>query len=207
MASDSRYLRYREAGEEANQYNVERFGQPARSLFTSGKIFSLHNKITITDENENVLYKVQSKVFSIHDKTDIVRDTEEHVAHIESKVFSLHEKHTVTMEDGTQFTLSTEILHIVKDVINIEGLGWQIQGNIAALNFELYDENGEIVALISQKMLSLHDKYCIDIYQPEKEEIVVAILITLQHIMQDREAAEASAGSSIGSAISSLFKN
>ena len=207
MASDSKYLRYREAGEEANQYNVERFGQPARSLFTSGKIFSLHNKITITDENENVLYKVQSKVFSIHDKTDIVRATGEHVAHIESKVFSLHEKHMVTMEDGTQFTLSTEIMHIVKDVINIEGLGWQIQGNIAALNFELYDENGEIVALISQKMISLHDKYCIDIYQPEKEEIVVAILITLQHIMQDREAAEASAGSSIGSSISSLFKN
>ena len=207
MASDSKYLRYREAGEEANIYNVEQYGQPVRSLFTAGKVFSAHNKITITDENENVVYRAQSKVFSIHDKTEIVRESGEHVANIERKVFTIHEKHIVTMADGLSFVLSTEIMHIVKDVINIEGLGWQIQGNIAALNFELFDENGDIIALISQKMLSLHDKYCIDLYQAQYEEIVVAILITLQHIIQDREAEEASTSSAVGSAISSLFNN
>ena len=207
MASDSKYLRYREAGEEANVYNVERFGEPVRSLFTAGKVFSAHNKITITDDQENVVYRAQSKVFSIHDKTEIVRESGEHVAHIEKKVFTIHERHTVTMADGLSFMLSTEILHIVKDVINIEGLGWQIQGNIAALNFELYDENGDIIALISQKILSLHDKYCIDIYQEKYEEIVVAILITLQHIIQDREAEEATTSSVAGSTISSLFND
>ena len=37
-------------------------------------------------------------------------------------------------------------------------------------------------------MISLHDKYCIDLYQPEHEKTVVAILITLQHMIKDREA-------------------
>ena len=36
-------------------------------------------------------------------------------------------------------------------------------------------------------MFSLHDKYCIDIYRPECEHIVVAILITLQHMIADRQ--------------------
>ena len=37
-------------------------------------------------------------------------------------------------------------------------------------------------------MISLHDKYCVDVYRPDAEPIVVAILITLQHMMRDRAA-------------------
>lgn len=32
-------------------------------------------------------------------------------------------------------------------------------------------------------------KNCVDIYNPEKERIVIAILITLQHMIRDRENA------------------
>ena len=82
---------------------------------------------------------------------------------------------------------------------NLEGLGWQLRGNILGLNFELYDENGGIIAVIAQKLFSLHDKYCIDIYRPEYEKEVVAILITLQHMIRDRQAASSSSSSSSSS--------
>ena len=49
---------------------------------------------------------------------------------------------------------------------------------------------------ISQKMLSIHDKYCIDIYQPEHEEVVVAILVALQHMIRDRENSSSASSSS-----------
>ena len=49
---------------------------------------------------------------------------------------------------------------------------------------------------ISQKILSMHDQYCIDIYRPEEEKTVVAILVTLQHMMRDRAAASSSYSSS-----------
>ena len=84
----------------------------------------------------------------------------------------------------------------MKDITNIEGLGWQLRGNILGLNFELYDSMGRIVAVIGQKMLSIHDKYCIDIYQPQMEAIVVAIVITLQHMIRDRENSAAASSSS-----------
>ena len=199
MGVFSKYHRFREAGEEANVVNVEQYGQPVRSLFTSTKILSLKHEITITDENEVPVYTSKSKIISIHDKTDVYDASGNPVSHIEKKVISLHERHFVTMEDGTQFQLSNEIWHIVKDITNIEGLGWQLRGNIIGLNFELFDENGEIIALISQKMLSLHDKYCIDIYQADKEAIVVSILITLQHMIRDRETAAASSSSASSS--------
>lgn len=196
MGVFSKHHRFHEAGEEANVNNVERFGVPAHSLFTTTKVFTLHHHIDVTDENEQVVYQSNSKVISLHDKTDITTAAGAQVAHIERKFFSLHQRHFVTMADGFQFELSNELFHIYKDITNIEGLGWQLRGNIWGLNFELYDRDGSIIAVIGQKFFSLHDKYCVDIYKPELEPIVVAILITLQHMIRDRQAAASSSSSS-----------
>ncbi|MBQ2528379.1 MAG: LURP-one-related family protein [Spirochaetales bacterium] len=202
MGVFSKYHSFREAGEDANVNNVERFGEPKRSLFTTTKVFTLHHHIDITDAAENVVYKSESKVFSIHDKTHITDMNGNEVAYIWRKVFTLHERHFIEMADGTSFQLSNEIWHLVKDITNIEGLGWQLRGNFVGLNFELYDENDEIIAVICQKIISLHDKYCIDLYKPEHEKTCVAILIALQHMMKDREASAAAAGSGTGAAVS-----
>ncbi len=198
----SKYHRFREAGEEANLNNVAKYGQPVRSLFTTSKVFTLHKDTDITDENENVVYHSHSKFFSIRDKTDITDRDGNQVAHIERKFFTLHERHFITMADGKQFQLSNELWHIVKDISNLEGLGWMLRGNIAGLNFQLYDQQENIIAVISQKMFSIHDKYCVDIYQPEAEKTVVAILITLQHMIKDREARSSASSSSFSSSSS-----
>ncbi|MBE6007236.1 MAG: hypothetical protein E7238_08850 [Sarcina sp.] len=199
MGIFSNIFRYREAGEGPNADNVERFGEPARSLFTSSKVLTLHHDIEITDDAGNVVYRAKSEFPSIRDKTDLFTADGKHVSHIERKILSLHEKHFISMADGTEFELSNELFHLIKDITNIEGLGWQLRGNILGLNFELYDEHDRIIAVIAQKMLSLHDKFCIDIYRSEYQDTVVTILITLQHMIRDREASSsASAGSSAG---------
>jgi uncharacterized protein YxjI len=196
MGVFSKYHRFHEAGEAANVNNVARFGEPDHSLFTTSKVFSLHHHIDITDDQERVVYQANSKFFSIRDKTDIVDAHGEHVAHVERKFFTLHERHFVTMADGMTFEVSNEFFHLIKDITNIEGLGWQLRGNIAGLNFELYDQDERIIAVIGQKAISLHDKYCIDIYRPDCEKVVVAILVTLIHMMKDRASAASSSSSS-----------
>ena len=196
MGVFSRIHRFREAGEEANVNNVARFGQPARSLYTSTKVMTLHHRIEITDDAGNVVYRAESKFPSLHDKMEIYDADGRHVAHMEKKLFTLHERHFVSMEDGQDFELSNELFHLVKDITNLEGLGWQLQGNILGLNFELYDQAGRILAVFSQKLFSLHDKYCVDIYAPQHEKTVVAILVTLQHMIRDREAASSPSSSS-----------
>ena len=179
MAVDSKIHRYREAGEQANVNNVEEYGKPAHSLFTTSKVFTLHRHIDITDGDGNIVYQADTKFPSIHDKTDISDANGIHVAHIERKLLTIHERHFINMADGTSFELSNELFHLIKDITNLEGLDWQLRGNILGLNFTLHDENNNIVAVIGQKMLSIHDKYCIDIYQPEHEQKVVTILVTL----------------------------
>ena len=105
---------------------------------------------------------------------------------MEKKPISLHEKHYITMADGRQFTLSNELFHIIKDITNIQGLNWKIKGNIIGLNFTLFDEHDEVIAAIGQKIVSVHDRYSIDLYQTQHEQVVVAILISLQKMLTSR---------------------
>lgn len=56
MGVFSKVHRFREAGEDANVNNVERFGDPVRSLFTTTKFFTLHHHIDIIDDHERIVY-------------------------------------------------------------------------------------------------------------------------------------------------------
>lgn len=157
--------RFHERGTAADERNRMDYGEPVKSLYTSKPLITLHDHT-------------------------VVKDAEgKEVADISRKIFSLHEVRNVQMADGTAFTLSNELLHIIKDVTNIEGLGWQLSGNILQMNFVIRDEKGKVLAVIGQKALSLHDKYSIDLYDIEHMEIIVAIVIALEHMITDRETA------------------
>ena len=186
--------RYREPGEATDTRNFIEFGEPARSLYTSTKILTLHHHIEITDDKGNLVYRAETQFPSIHDKTDIYTADGQHVAYIERKLITLREVHYIDMENGKSFTLSNEILHIIRDVTNIEGLGWILEGNILALNFTIRDAAGNLIAVVGQKLFSVHDKFVVDIYETDYEEEVVAILVTLQHMLRDRVAAASSGG-------------
>ena len=166
------------------------YGEPVYSLYTALQLGNINRRIDITDAEGNLKYYTKSSIVAIKGKTDIMDAKGNVIAHLEKKPISLHEKHFVNMADGTSFTLSNELLHVVKDITNIEGLGWQIRGNIIGLSFNLIDEKEQPVATVDKKMISVHDKYCIDIYQPEYEQIAVAILIQLEKMIEDRSENE-----------------
>lgn len=187
-----------EMADSVGKSTVVDYGEPEYSLYTALQLGNLHRQIDFTDAEGNVKYYTKSSVIAIKGKTDIMDANGNVIAHLEKKPVSLHEKHFVTMADGTSFTLSNELLHVVKDITNIEGLGWQIRGNIIGLSFNLVDDKEEPVATIGKKMISIHDKYCIDMYQPEHEQKVVAIVVQLEKMIEERSDNESSSSFSFG---------
>ena len=187
-----------EMARSVGKSTVVDYGEPVYSLYTALQLGNINRRIDITDEEGNLKYYTKSSIVAIKGKTDIMDAKGNVIAHLEKKPISLHEKHFVNMADGTSFTLSNELLHVVKDITNIEGLGWQIRGNIIGLSFNLIDEKEQPVATVDKKMISVHDKYCIDIYQPEYEQIAVAILIQLEKMIEDRSENESSSSFSFG---------
>lgn len=182
-----------DAAESIGKSTVTDYGEPEYTLYTALKLGDLHRRIDVTDEDGNLKYYTKSNIIAIKGKTDIMDAQGNLIAHLEKKPISLHEKHFITMADGRNFTLSNELLHVIKDVTNIEGLGWQLKGNILGLSFNLLDEHGLPIATVGQKMLSIHDKYSIEIYKPDYEQIVVAIVIQLEKMIEARRDNEAAA--------------
>ena len=178
--------RFHGAGEGPNESVVEQYGAPVRFLYTALDPGDLHQKIEVMDEQGQLLYYTKSSVIAIKGKTELYDASGALVAQLAKKPISFHEEHYITMEDGQKFTLSNELFHVFKDITNIKGLDWKLKGNVIGLNFTLFDQNSEPVASIGQKMISLHNRYSIDLYQPQHEKMVVAIVIQLQKMLTAR---------------------
>ncbi len=177
---------YHSAEEPLNETKREKYGKPACSLFTELDLGDLHQRIEVSDENGQMLYWTKSSVIAIRGKTDMYDASGALVAHLEKKPISLHEEHYITFADGRKITLSNELFHVFKDITNIKGLDWKLQGNVIGLNFTLYDQNDELIAAIGQKAVSLHERYSIDLYQAQYRETVAAIVISLQKMLKTR---------------------
>ncbi|MDO5439892.1 MAG: LURP-one-related family protein, partial [Erysipelotrichaceae bacterium] len=182
-----------ELGEQLNQAandisksTITDYGEPVYSLYTARDLTDIHWRINVTDEQEDLKYYTKSSFFQLKGETDIMDAEDRVIAHLEKKPFSLHEIHYVQMANGQEITLSNELFHVVDDITNIEELGWQMRGNFLSLNFNLVDQKEEPLATVSRKMVSLHDKYCIGIYQPQYEDLIVAIVIQLEKMLEDR---------------------
>ena len=188
-----------ELGEQLNQAandisktTITDYGEPVYSLYTARDLTDIHWRINVTDEQEQLKYYTKSSFFQLKGETDIMDAEDRVIAHLEKKPFSLHEIHYVQIANGQEITLSNELFHIVDDITNIEELGWQMRGNFISLHFNLVDQNEQPLATVSRKMVSLHDKYCIGIYQPQYEDVIVAIVIQLEKMLEDRRQNQSS---------------
>lgn len=158
------------------------------NLHLKNKILSMHHEIDIFDEADNQVYKVKSKAISIHDKTTISNAQGEEIASIHRKVISIHETYFVEMSNGISFDMRTELLHIFKEVIDIEALGWKILGNFMEHNYRIEDASGRLLASAHRKWISVHEKYAIDIQDESQADIIIAVYVVLEHIITMREA-------------------
>ena len=188
-----------DAADSLGRSTVVDYGEPAYTLYTALRLGDMHRRIDVTDEQENVKYYTKSSIIAVKGKTDIMDADGNLVANLEKRPISVHEIHYVTMADGTKFTLSNELFHVAEDITNIAELGWQIRGNLLGLSFNLVDGNEEPLATVGKKAISMHDKYYIDIYQPDYEDMIVAVVIQLEKMLEARRENESSSGISFSS--------
>ena len=188
-----------DAADSLGRSTVVDYGEPAYTLYTALKLGDMHARIDVTDEEGNVKYYTKSSIIKIKGKTEIMDAAGNVVANLEKKPVSLHEIHYVTMADGTSFTLSNELFHVAEDITNIEELGWQLRGNMLGLSFNLVDGNEEPLATVGKKAVSIHDRYYIDIYQPDHEDMIVGVVIQREKRLEARRDNESSSTITFGS--------
>ena len=111
-------------------------------LRIKSKIASAHRKMEITGSGGQVLYRVHSKVVSLHGTTFLTRENGDEVAVITASPMSLRDTHRIEMADGSIVDIRTELLHLTKDVLDIDALGWYLSGDLVQHNYKLMGSGG-----------------------------------------------------------------
>lgn len=155
-------------------------------LILKQKLISLHDKMTIRNEDGDVMYTVKSAAVSLSDKTYIQNANGDDVAYIHKKPISIHNKYYVELVNGDQFELSSELFHVIKDIMEIPQLDWSLEGNLMEHDYKIIDSHGNVVASTHKKWITLHHVYEIDINDEKNIDKIVAIYVCLEHILSTR---------------------
>ena len=77
-------------------------------------------------------------------------------------------------------------------------IGWEIRGNFFEHDFSIYDNGDNLRAVLHRKYISLGEGYQITITSDEDVVLVLAIIVALERIMKDRDAARQSGAIAAG---------
>ena len=146
-------------------------------LFINEKLFSIHRKFHVINEQEQNVYEISSQVISFGDKTTVTDMMGNKVAYIEQRLLHLMPNYDIYINDQLTCTIAKKF-KLFKNDYELSN-GFTIKGNFMALNFTIYDENGNPVGELSRKFISIGDKYTIDIYDESKLPIVLSIIVAI----------------------------
>ena len=80
--------------------------------------------------------------------------------------------------------------------LSLDKLGWTIKGDIFALDYEIYDENDDLVAEINQELFRLTKRYYINIYDEDHEQLIILLMLAINQYDKDSDSSAAAASAS-----------
>ena len=146
-------------------------------LFVKEKLFSMHNRYYIYNENEELAYEIESKVISIGDNTTIYDRNHNVVAYIEQEIFHLMPRYNVYIEDEYKYQIKKKFKFLKNDYELSNR--YKVDGSIFNLNFSIINNYGKVVALVNRKFLSIGDKYQIEIFEEKDIYTILTIIVAI----------------------------
>ena len=156
-------------------------------LYIKEKVFSWGDKFTVKDEFGNDKYFVQGEVFSWGKKLHVYDSVDREVAFIKQEVWSLLPRFYVFCGDEQIAEIKKEFTFLFPKY-SIQGLGWEIEGKLMAHDYEII-KNGKSIVTISKEWMTWGDSYELNIANPEDEIVALAVVLTIDCVMEASSSA------------------
>lgn len=109
-----------------------------------------------------------------------VRDAEDHVLYtVKGQFLGIPKRMTITAADGSQVAeLKAKAFSVIKDKMTMafaDGSTWQVQGTLMEKNYSIASD-GQPVATISQKWLTVRDSYTVEYVSSLDAGLVMAVI-------------------------------
>ena len=162
-------------------------------LYIKEKVFSWGDKFTVKDEYGYDKYVVEGEVFSWGKKLHICDMTGREVAFIKQEVWSFLPRYYVFC-GGQQVAEIKKEFTFLFPKYSIEGLGWEIDGSFLAHEYEI-TQRGRSIVTISKEWMTWGDSYELNIANPADEILALAVVITIDCVMESNSGANVSVSS------------
>ena len=162
-------------------------------LYIKEKVFSWGDKFTVKDEHGYDKYVVEGEVFTWGKKLHIYDMTGREVAFIKQEVWSFLPRYYVLC-GGQQVAEFKKEFTFLFPKYSIEGLGWEIDGSFLAHEYEI-TQRGRSIVTISKEWMTWGDSYELNIANPADEILALAVVITIDCVMESGSGASVSVSS------------
>lgn len=158
-------------------------------LYIKQKVFSWGDKFTVKDEYGNDKYFVQGEVFSWGKKLHVYDSVGREVAFIKQEVWSFLPRYYVFCGEEQIAEIKKEFTFLFQRY-SIQGLGWEIEGKLMAHDYEI-TKNGDLIVSINKEWMTWGDSYELSIANPEDEIVALAVVLTIDCVMEAGSRASA----------------
>lgn len=150
-------------------------------IYMRQKVFSWIDKFTVKDENGQDKYNVEGELFSFAKKLHIYDTNGKEIAFIHQKIFSLLPRYFVIV-GGQQVAEIKKEFTFLRPKYCIEGLGWEINGNFVAHDYEIV-QNDQTIVTIHKEWMTWGDCYELDIANVRDEIVALSVVLAIDCVM------------------------
>lgn len=144
-------------------------------LLFKERFFSWLDSYDIFDEFGEVVYRVEGQLSWGH-MLHINDAYDRHVGTVKEVVLTWLPKFEIYENDALLGYIQKE-LSFFKPRFDLDFLGWHIEGDFWEWDYQILDENNEIIATITKEPFNFTDTYTIDIER--KENALYALMVVL----------------------------
>ena len=149
------------------------------------KIFTLADRFRIENEQGYPQYEVVGKILTLGNKLNIYDMDGTELIYIEEKIFRFLPEYTIYRNGNIIGKIKKELTFMKPRFIIESSYGdFTIEGDVFHHNFDIL-KNGNPVAWVSKKWISLSDTYSVDIAEGEDHPFILSIVIILDQIFYD----------------------
>lgn len=147
-------------------------------LFIKQKVFSWGDKFYVKNQYDEDVFCVQGEVFSIGKKLHIYDMNENELAFIKQKVLTFLPRYTIFQNDIQVAEVMKKISLLTQKYV-VDGLGYTIDGDFLAHEYEVKDSGENTVTTVSKKWMTWGDTYVIDTLDIVDPVIAVSLVIII----------------------------
>lgn len=152
-------------------------------LYIKQKIFTWGDNFTVKDQNGADRYSVESEIFTFGRKLHVYDMAGREVAFIKQELWSWLPRYYVFC-GGRQVAEIKKEFTFLFPKYTIEGLGWEIDGSFMAHDYIITKHEMPIVS-IRKEWMTWGDTYELDIADPRDEIVALAVVLTIDCVMDD----------------------